>query len=76
MLGLRAAAHLETGVSPSLMVNGQQPALPDQLVVEQSNINNPSSFGRELPSAMESQRFVENPWHDKKKSRVRVPDDL
>ena len=76
MLGLRAAANLETGVSPSLLVTGQQPALPGQLVVERSNIDNASSFGRELSSAMANQRFVENPWHDKKKSRARVPDDL
>ena len=25
---------------------------------------------------MANQRFVENPWHDKKKSGARVPDDL
>ena len=24
---------------------------------------------------MANQRFIENPWHDKKKSRARVPDD-
>ena len=76
MLGLRAAANLETGVSPSLLVTGQEPALPGQLVVEPSNIDNASSFGRELSSAMANQRFVENLWHDKKKSRARVPDDL
>ena len=55
MLGLRAAANLETGLS---------------------NIDNASSFGRELSSAMANQRFVENPWHDKNKSRARVPYDL
>ena len=76
MLGLRAAANLETGVSPSLLVTGQQPALPGQLVVERSNIDNASSFGRELSSAMENQRFVENPWHGKTNSRASVPDDL
>ena len=69
-------ANLETGVSPSLLVIGQQPALPGQLVVERSNIHNASSFGRELSSAMANQRFVENPWHEKKKSRARVPDNL
>ena len=53
-----------------------QPALPGQLVVERSNIDNASSFGRELSSAMANQRFVETPWHDKKKSRSCVPDDL
>ena len=76
MLGLRAAANLDTGVSPSLLVTSQQPALPGQLVVERSNIDNASSFGGELSSAMANQRVVENPWHDKKKSRARVPDDL
>ena len=76
MLGLRAAANLETGVSPSLLVTVQQPALPGQLVVERSNIDNASSFGRELSSAMANQRFVENPWHDNKKTRARVSDDL
>ncbi len=75
MLALCAAANLETGVYPSLLVTGQQPALPSQLVVERSNIDNASSFGRELSSAMANQHFVENPWHDKK-SRARVPDDL
>ena len=45
MLRLRAAANLETGVSPSLLVTGQQPALPGQVVVERSNIDNASSIG-------------------------------
>ena len=48
-------------VSPSLLVTGQQPALPGQLVVERSNIDNASSFGRELSSAMANQPFVKNP---------------
>ena len=34
MLGLRAAANIDTGVSPSLMVTGQQPALSSQLIVQ------------------------------------------
>ena len=53
-LGLHAAANLETGVSPSLLVTGQQPALPGQLVVARSNIDNASSFGRELSSSSSS----------------------
>ena len=61
MLGLRAAANLETGVSPALLVTGQQPALPGQLVVERPNIDNASTFGRELSSGMANQLFVENP---------------
>ena len=76
MLGLRAAANLDTGVCPSLLITGQQPALPGQLVVERPNIDNASSFGREISSAMANQRFVENPLHGKKNSRARVPDDL
>ena len=53
MLGLGAAANLDTGVSPSMLVTGQQPALPGQLVVSRANIDDASAFGKELASAME-----------------------
>ena len=76
MLGLRAAANLDTGVSPSLLVTGQQPALPGQLVVSRANIDDASAFGKELASAMAAQTFRENPWHGKEKLRARVPQDL
>ena len=33
MLGLRAASNLDTGVSPSILVTGQQPTLPGQFVL-------------------------------------------
>ena len=33
MLGLHAAANIDTGVSPSMKVTGQQPALSGQLIV-------------------------------------------
>ena len=51
-------------------------AFPGLLVFERSNIDDASSFGRELSSAMANQRFVENPWHDKKNSRARFRDNL
>ena len=76
MLGLRAAANLDTGVSPSMLVTGQQPALPGQLVVSRANIDDASAFGKELASAMAAQTFRENPWHGKEKLRTRVPQDL
>ena len=76
MLGLRAATNLDTGVSPSIMVTGQQPTLPGQLVVQRANIDNASVFGRELASAMVAQRFRENPWHGKVKMRPQVLQDL
>ena len=76
MLGLRAAANLDTGVSPSMLVTGQQPALPGQLVVPRANIDDASAFGKELASAMAAQTFRENPWHGKEKLRTRVPQDL
>ena len=76
MLGLRAAANLDTGVSPSMLVTGQQPALPGHLVVSQENIDDASAFGKELASAMAAQTFSENPWHGKEKLRTRVPRDL
>ena len=61
MLGLRAAANLDTGVSPSMLVTGQQPALPGQLVVSRANIDDASAFGKELASAMAAQTF--RSWH-------------
>ena len=76
MRGLRAAANLDTGVSPSMLVAGQQPALPGQLVVSRANIDDASAFGKELASAMAAQTFRENPWHGKEKLRTRVPQDL
>ena len=76
MVGLRAAANLNTGVSPSMLVTGQQPALLGQLVASRANIDDASAFGKELASAMAAQTFRENPWHRKEKLRTRVPQDL
>ena len=76
MLGLRAAANLDTGVSPAMLVTGQQPALPSQLVLSRANIDDASAFGKELASAIAAQTFRENPCHGKEKSRTRVPQDL
>ena len=76
MLGLRTAANLDTGVSPSMLVTSHQPALPGQLVVSRANIDDASAFGKELASAMAAQTFRENPWHGKQKLRTRVPQDL
>ena len=39
MLGLRASANLDTGISPSMLVTGQQPALPGQLVIQKASID-------------------------------------
>ena len=75
MLGLRAAANLDTGVSPSMLVTGQQPALPRQLVVSRVNIDDASAFGKILASAMAEQTSRKNPWHGKEKLRTRVTQD-
>ena len=67
MLGLRAASNLDTGVSPSILVTGQQPTLPGQLVVQRPTIDDASDFCRKLASAMAAQTFHENPWHEKRR---------
>ena len=66
MLGLRAAAKLDTGVSPSMLVTGQQPALPGQLVVSRANIDDASAFGKELASAMAAQTFMRTPGMERR----------
>ena len=55
MLGLRAASKRDSGVSPSILVTGQQPTLPGQLVVQRPTIDDASNFGRKLASAMAAQ---------------------
>ena len=76
MLGLRAASNLDTGVSPSILVTGQQPTLPGQLVVQRPTIDDASDFGRKLASAMAAQTFHENPWHEKRRGHSYAPLDL
>ena len=76
MLGLRAASNLDTGVSPSILVTGQQPTLPGQLVVQRPTIDDASIFGRKLASAMAAQTFHENPWYEKRRGRSYAPRDL
>ena len=76
MLGLRAASNLDTGVWPSILVTGQQPTLPGQLVVQRPTIDDASDFGRKLASAMAAQTFHENPWHEKRRGRSYVQLDL
>ena len=61
MLGLRAAANLDAGVSPSILLTGQQPALPGQLVVSRANVDDASDFGKDMASAMTAQTFRDNP---------------
>ena len=76
MLGLRAASNLDTRVSTSILVTGQQPTLPGQLVVQRPTIDDTSIFGRKLASAMAAQTFHENPWHEKRRGRSYAPRDL
>ena len=44
--------------------------------MQRANIDDASVYGKELASAMSSQRFTENPWHGQEKTRNKVPHDL
>ena len=63
-------------VPPSILVTGQQPTLPGQMVVQRPTIDDASTFGRQLASAMAAQTFHENPWHEKRRVNSNVPHDL
>ena len=76
MLGLRTASNLDTVVSPSILVTGQQPILPGQLVVQRPTIDDASNFGRKLASVLAAQIFHENPWHEKRRGFSYAPLDL
>ena len=76
MLGLRAVSNLDTGVSPSILVTGQQPILPGQLGIQRPTIDDASNFGRKMAAAMAVQTFHENPWHEKCRCRSCATLDL
>ena len=76
MLGLRAAANIDTGVSPSMLDASQQPTLPGTSAVSRADIDDASAFCKQLASAMAAQTVRENPWHGKGRLRTRVPQYL
>ena len=76
LLGLRSAPNLDTGVSPCLLVLGQQPVLPGQLVIPRKEIADPTAFSERLALAMKAQVFNGNPWHGGDHSSRPVPTSL
>jgi len=76
LLGLRTAPNTDTGLSPAVLVYGQLPDLPGQMVMPKNNIQDLSSFGAELSSAMASQRVNTTPWHGAEKRATYIPRDL
>ena len=76
MLGVGVVSNLDTGVSLSILVTGQQPTLRGELVIQGPTIDDASNFGRQLASAMAAQTFHENPWHEKRRGRSYAPLEL
>ena len=76
LLGFRSAPNLDTGVSPCLLVLGQQPVLPGQLVIPRKEIADPTAFSERLALAMTAQVFNGNPWHGGDHSCRPVPPSL
>ena len=76
MLGLRSSPNLDTGVSPALLVMGQQPSLPSQIVIPRDNIMDHTAFSERLARAMSAQVFSGNPWHGGENAGRRVPQAL
>ena len=76
MLGLRTTPNLDTGISPALLVMGQHPALPGQLVIPRDDIVDHTAFSERLARAMSAQVFSGNPWHGGEQSGRPVPQAL
>ena len=68
MLGLRSAPNLDTGVAPALLVTGQHPSLPGQLVTPKCDIQDHTAFSDKMARAMKAQVFSGNPWHGREQS--------
>ena len=75
MLGL-TTPNLDTGVSPALLVMGQHPALPGQLVIPREDIIDHTAFSERLAHAMSSQVFAGNPRHGGEQSGRPAPQVL
>ena len=78
LLGLRILPNTDTGVSPSMMVFGQQLDIPGQMVLPKEDIQNCSNFSESLSKAIQNQTINKNtPWKGgKKKRKYLVPDAL
>ena len=76
MLGLRSAPNLDTGVSPCVLVYGQSPDLPGQLVLNKAEIQDASQFGESLAKAMASVKFTQPKWHKSATKDSYFPKDL
>ena len=66
LLGLRAAANLDTGVSPSMLVTGQQPALPVQLVVSRAKLTMPQLSARSWHRLWQHKRSERTPGTERR----------
>ena len=76
-LGLRIVPNTDTGVSPSMMVLGQQPDIPGQMVLPKEDIQNCSNFTEMLSKALQNQVINNNtPWHGGEKRKQFIPDAL
>jgi len=76
LLGLRSAPNTDTGLSPAVLVFGQHPDLPGQMVLPKKEIGDFSAFGAEFSSAMAAQQVNKTPWHGADKRPTFIPKDL
>ena len=77
LLDLRILPNTDTGVSPSMMVFGQQPDIPGQMVLPKQDIQDCSNFSESLSKALQNQSINKNtPWHGGKKRKHFIPDAL
>ena len=76
LLGLRSAPNVDTGISPAVLVYGQQPVLPGMMVLPRDEISDLSAFGETLAQAMSKQSFSGPSWHGGKTRKSYVPKDL
>ena len=76
LLGLRSAPNTDTGVAPAVLVYGQNPDIPGQLVIPKNPIECHTDFGEQLARVMADQSFRKTPWHGADKRTVYENPDL
>ena len=75
LLGMRNLPNVDTGLSPAVLVYGQNLEIPGLLVTTREEIGE-TLFAEQIASSMKEQKFIEPYWHGGEKRKTFVSKDL
>ena len=76
LLGHRTTPNYDTGITPAVLVYGQNPELPGQLAQPQEDIYDYSAYAQALAQAMNQFKFSDKQWHGGERRDTHIPPSL